>query len=416
MGVVIAGAIVLGITLSPALPRTTGVTPDIPHAIALAIFQLGIYFGPFAYLVFFWLHGDTPGSRAVHIHVVDGRTGGRITTEQALLRVAGVFVGVLCLGMGLLAAVGDSRRRTWHDRMAGTVVVRDPVWAWSRSAQAWAAPHWGYPPAWGAPPMWGPPPDWGAPPPAAVLPEPTAAAEPAIPAERTAWTWTDVVPVLVVFFPLARLAARGVANVARAVNGSPLSGAGLSLEVLVADIAAYGVNIILILLLVTVRRHQPWRSIGWRPAPTSWIVAALFFGPVAIGLSGIAGQLSDSLFPGTPNNQCADIRAAFGGLPALALVATVLVAPVAEETVFRGFVLAWLLGRTKPWVAAVVSAALFSTAHYAYGQPTIFLPIFCVGLVLAVMYTYTRSIWPGVIVHAGLNLLSTVVLLTRSGC
>ena len=371
----------------------------------MAVFQLAIYFGPFLYLGFSWLHGDTVGSGALHLHVVDERTGGRITTEQALLRVAGLFLGVICLGAGLLWAIGDPKRRTWHDLRAGTVVVRDPVWAWWRAGQAWASPGWPAPPPWAAP---------APPPPPAAPPAPAPA--PAQQHERTAWTWTDVAPVLLVFFPLARLAAQGVARVARAVNGSPLSGAGLSLEVLVADVAAYAVNIVLILVLVVGRRHQPWRAVGWGPAPGRWLVAAIFFAPVAIGLSGVAGVLSDSLFPGTPNNQCADIRAAFGGLPPLALVATVLVAPVSEETVFRGFVHAWLLGRVRPWLAALISAALFSAAHYAYGQPTIFLPIFCVGLVLAVMYTYTRSIWPGVIVHAGLNLLSTVVLLTRSGC
>jgi membrane protease YdiL (CAAX protease family) len=357
-----------------------GSTPDIPHALALALFQLAVFFGPLAYAGFGWLRGGTVGSNALHLRVVDARTGGPITVEQALLRVAGVVLGAVCLGVGLFWALFDRQRRAWQDLMAGTLVVREPP-----------VPPWVAAPAW---------------------------TETTVPVamERTAWTWTDVVPVLIVFFPLARLAATSVARAARAVNGSPLGGAGLSIEVLVADIAAYAVNIVLILALVVVRRHQRSNAVGWRRAPVRWLVAAPFFAMATIALSGIAGQLSDAIFPGTPNNQCADIRGAFGGLPALAVVATVLVAPVAEETVFRGFVHAWLLGRVPAWAAALVSATLFSAAHYAYGQPTIFLPIFCVGLVLAVMYTYTRSIWPGVIVHAGLNLLSTIVLLTSSNC
>lgn len=75
-----------------------------------------------------------------------------------------------------------------------------------------------------------------------------------------------------------------------------------------------------------------------------------------------------------------------------------LMAPLAEEVVFRGAVLRSLL-RWKagnPWLAIFVSAILFSAVHMNPAQ----LPhTFLVGLLLGWMYYRTDSIVPGVVYH-----------------
>jgi hypothetical protein len=81
------------------------------------------------------------------------------------------------------------------------------------------------------------------------------------------------------------------------------------------------------------------------------------------------------------------------------------VAPVAEEAFFRGFLFA---GLKKYWgrlAGALLSAALFTVAHIL---PTSFPPIFVLGVLFALLYDYTGSIWPAVALHGVINSLSFV--------
>ena len=74
-----------------------------------------------------------------------------------------------------------------------------------------------------------------------------------------------------------------------------------------------------------------------------------------------------------------------------------LLAPLAEELVFRGAILRSLLRWTKqPWVAIAISAIFFAAAHLNPAQ----LPhAFLVGLLLGWMYYRTDSIVPCVVYH-----------------
>jgi uncharacterized protein len=79
----------------------------------------------------------------------------------------------------------------------------------------------------------------------------------------------------------------------------------------------------------------------------------------------------------------------------LALVALVVIAPIAEELVFRGLCFA-ALGR----FALPASAALFALAH---GLPVLLVPIFVAGLGIGWLRQRTGSLYPGLAVHMALN-------------
>lgn len=66
----------------------------------------------------------TPGKMLIGARVVDAQTGGRITTGQAVGRYLAYFVSALPVGLGFLAAGADLRKQGWHDKLAGTVVLR----------------------------------------------------------------------------------------------------------------------------------------------------------------------------------------------------------------------------------------------------------------------------------------------------
>jgi membrane protease YdiL (CAAX protease family) len=96
------------------------------------------------------------------------------------------------------------------------------------------------------------------------------------------------------------------------------------------------------------------------------------------------------------------------GSPAAVAASTldgVVWAPFFEEVAFRGMLFPTLSLRLPGWPAALLSAALFGIAH-GYGLPG-FVAVTWSGMVWALGYRRTRSLLPGMLAHAGSNLLAT---------
>jgi hypothetical protein len=84
-----------------------------------------------------------------------------------------------------------------------------------------------------------------------------------------------------------------------------------------------------------------------------------------------------------------------------------IVAPICEESFFRGYVFTALRGRYGRWIAYPGSAILFAAIHF---NPPAILPIMVMALCLAFLYDRTRSVVPGIIAH-GLNNSVAITLL-----
>lgn len=83
------------------------------------------YLLPAVATVLFWLYKRaTPGKMIFSAHVVDAKTGQTITTSQAIVRYLGYFLSMLIFMLGFIWVAFDSRKRGWHDMLAGTVVVK----------------------------------------------------------------------------------------------------------------------------------------------------------------------------------------------------------------------------------------------------------------------------------------------------
>jgi len=87
-------------------------------------------------------------------------------------------------------------------------------------------------------------------------------------------------------------------------------------------------------------------------------------------------------------------------------VAIGLLAPFAEEIVFRGAILKVLLEKLSPWTAIVLSALLFALIHL---NPAQMPHAFLVGLLLGWMYKRTGSILPGIAYHWTNNSMAYVI-------
>lgn len=92
----------------------------------------------------------------------------------------------------------------------------------------------------------------------------------------------------------------------------------------------------------------------------------------------------------------------------LMAAAAVLVAPICEEIVFRGYLYPILKRFSGVWVAGLCSALLFSCAH---GNLVALLPLLIFGIVQVVIYEKTGSLWAPIAVHFCFNSASVLAQL-----
>lgn len=79
-----------------------------------------------AYFCYFWSSygkGQTVGMRALNIRVVK-TDGSQLDLVGAFLRYIGLFISILCFFIGVIWAAFDAQKQGWHDKIAGTYVVR----------------------------------------------------------------------------------------------------------------------------------------------------------------------------------------------------------------------------------------------------------------------------------------------------
>jgi uncharacterized RDD family membrane protein YckC len=79
-----------------------------------------------AYGAVMWkLRGSTVGGIVFDLKVVrlDGRP---VDWETAIVRALGCFLSLAVAGLGCLWIAFDDANQAWHDKIAGTVVVRVP--------------------------------------------------------------------------------------------------------------------------------------------------------------------------------------------------------------------------------------------------------------------------------------------------
>lgn len=67
----------------------------------------------------------TPGKRLLKLKVLDAKTGENLTFGQAVIRYLAYIPATLFLCIGLIWVAFDSKKQGWHDKLAGTVVVKD---------------------------------------------------------------------------------------------------------------------------------------------------------------------------------------------------------------------------------------------------------------------------------------------------
>ena len=83
------------------------------------------YILPAIAVIIFWIYKSaTPGKIATKLTIVDAKTGNKPSTGQFILRYIGYYLSSLPLFLGIIWVGIDRRKQGWHDKSAGTVVIR----------------------------------------------------------------------------------------------------------------------------------------------------------------------------------------------------------------------------------------------------------------------------------------------------
>ena len=129
---------------------------------------------------------------------------------------------------------------------------------------------------------------------------------------------------------------------------------------------------------------KPWVSLLW---------VALFTLGAIIPLTFLYEQLGIEMNDSTSRMFEGLLKEPWG------YVAVGVLAPLAEEIVFRGAILRTLLdmmSKKNHWVAIMISAAIFGAVH---GNAAQFVNALLMGLLLGWMYYRTKSLVPGILLH-----------------
>ena len=80
---------------------------------------------PMILVILFWTKKQaTPGKMAVSAKIVDAETGGKPSKKQCVGRYFAYILSAIPLGLGFLWVAFDPKKQAWHDKLAGTVVVK----------------------------------------------------------------------------------------------------------------------------------------------------------------------------------------------------------------------------------------------------------------------------------------------------
>lgn len=145
--------------------------------------------------------------------------------------------------------------------------------------------------------------------------------------------------------------------------------------------------------------------------PTSWGRALLMGAGILLAVFALSAIVGLFLDPGGEQGLLPDTWPPPDALVfALNVVAVVAGAPIAEELMFRGLGFT-LLERLGPAVAIVGSSIAWAAAH---GLVQAFPLIFALGVGLGLLRRATRSILPGMLLHASFNAIAVAAAVAEA--
>jgi membrane protease YdiL (CAAX protease family) len=179
------------------------------------------------------------------------------------------------------------------------------------------------------------------------------------------------------------------------------------LQLVLTGISSIGILAVLWLFLRS--RKQKLKSLGFariKPSDFGWLAIALvsYFIILALTMAVV------TKIPGFNADQVQDVgykTATAGWQLVFAFIGLVVLPPLAEEMLFRGFMYRGLASKWPRIIAALVTSLLFALVHF---QWNVGVDVFILSLVLIALYEKTKNLWMSVFLHAIKNGLAFVAL------
>lgn len=205
------------------------------------------------------------------------------------------------------------------------------------------------------------------------------------------------------------------ASVARTSGLSPTGNLSLLVALYVlTPVAEAGVSVAVLhrrrMLSSFLRANYRWRPSSWRHVGMGLAIGIGLSVATAVILAAQHALTHTSVHANNPFVYAPGLShpTHLSLLPFILAGAVVILAPLAEEALFRGILFQSLRTQWGTPTAAVIAGILFGAAHL---NLTLMAPLALAGIVLNGLYARTRSLIPSTVAHASLNALSVMTAL-----
>lgn len=123
VGAAIIDSILLALVLTPVVMFLGGGYDFDNMYSPKNVFMNGVL--PAIVIILFWINRQaTPGKMLIGAKIVDAKTLGKPSTGQFIGRYLSYYLSSILLMLGFVWVGFDARKQGWHDKLAGTVVIR----------------------------------------------------------------------------------------------------------------------------------------------------------------------------------------------------------------------------------------------------------------------------------------------------
>ena len=240
--------------------------------------------------------------------------------------------------------------------------------------------------------------------------------------DKHKFLWLIILPLWTYgAFMLAQLLV-GLLQQLLLIIGVPLGSINPATYATVAAAVAYVVALVIVIgvPLLVWKRKTTINELGAHDWP-SWmdVVLSVPAFVVYIICSGLVMAILTSILPGIDLQQAQELPFSQSMLGTswqyvLAFITMVVLAPLAEELLFRGYLYGKLRKTASVWVSILVASLAFGLAHLWVGSSTlqwaVTIDTFVLSLMLCALREYTGAVWAGVLLHAIKNGLAFYLL------
>lgn len=191
-------------------------------------------------------------------------------------------------------------------------------------------------------------------------------------------------------------------------------------SLLISNIVIFAILVGIVTAIVW-RRVKPvaWLGLRWRQWPLFFLI-----GPLAVlvmwmvlGVLMSSGYIPwlEKLVGSESTQDAVKLLRDSQDFTTVALMAfsAAIVAPLAEEVIFRGYLYPVAKHFAGPWVAGLFTSLIFAAGH---GNVPLMLPLFLLGILMTWAYEKTGSLWAAISIHFFFNSATVCIQLAmRSG-